>query len=498
MLLQVDKSSPKRLYLQVIDGIRSLADEGALVPGSALPSSRTLAAKIGVNRTTVCRAYEELQAQGYLDSRPGSYTRLRRRAPEAPYDPGRRSVVRWDAVVSPEARRIAETFARFSPERLQSPPAASPVVDFASLDPDPRLFPMRELERSVRRVMGGPEGSSPGRGALSYASYQGYAPLRDYISQRMRLHGVSVSAEEILITNGAQQALDLVARLFASDGAAVALESPTYSIAIPLFRFCGLRLRPVPMTPGGMDLEALEKALDQDGISFVYSVPNFQNPTGITTEHEHRERLLALCLAHRVPLVEDGFEEDMKYFGKVALPVKSLDEHNLVIYIGTFSKALFPGLRVGWMAADRECIRRLTAIKRFADLSTGHFVQCVMNRFCREGSYDLHLRRLHRVYRQRLAVCLRAMEASLPKNVSWTRPMGGYTLWVRLPVKMTEPEMSRHMARHGVSVSYGGYYFVDGRESEYFRLSIARLDEDEIHEGIRRLAKALHALKGRS
>lgn len=494
MLLKIDKQNARPLYVQIIEGIKSLADQGALTPGSALPSSRRLSGKLGVDRSTVCRAYEELQAQGYLDSRPGSYTRIRKRGREAAYDPSRKSAINWEAASSSEARRISETFAQFLPEKAVSAQTGPQPVDLASLDPDTRLFPVKELMRGIRQVMAGPGAQGPGPASLNYAPYQGYPPLREYISQRMRLHGVSVSAEEILITNGAQQAIDLVSRLLASGGAAVALESPTYSIAIPLFRFCGLRLRAVPMAARGMNLEVLERILAREKVGFVYSVPNFQNPTGITTDHDHREKLLALCLAHKVPLVEDGFEEDMKYFGKVALPVKSMDERNVVIYIGTFSKALFPGLRIGWMAADRECIRRLTAIKRFADLSTGHFVQCVMNDFCRAGAYDLHLRRLHKVYRKRMAVCLKTMDKTLPKTVSWTKPVGGYTLWVKMPVRMTEQDMSRLMARHGLSVSYGGYYFPNSRGSQFFRLSIAKVDEDEIREGVARLGKALDGI----
>ncbi len=494
MLLKIDRNSAVPLYSQLIDSIKSLADRGALTSGAALPSTRNLAKKLGVDRSTVCRAYEELQAQGFVDSRPGSYTRVRKRGKEAVYDAERKSAINWDSAISKQARLITATFAHFSPEKIAPSAGAPRPIDLASLDPDTRLFPVKELMRSIRHVMAGSGAKSPGHASLNYASYQGYAPLREYISQRMRLHGVSVSAEEILITNGAQQAIDLVARLFAAEGAAVALESPTYSIAIPLLRFCGLKLCPIPMTPRGMDLDVLERTLARDRVGFVYTVPNFHNPTGITTSHDHREKLLHLCLRHRVPLVEDGFEEDMKYFGKVALPIKSLDDHNIIIYIGTFSKALFPGLRIGWMAADRECIRRLTAVKRFADLSTGHFVQCVMDHFCRAGSYDLHLRRLHKVYRKRLTVCLRAMDEHFPKCVTWTRPVGGYTLWVRMPKRMTEGEMSAHMAKHAVSVSYGGYYFPDSKGSEYFRLSIAKLDEDEIQEGIMRLGQALHAM----
>lgn len=490
MLLKIDKASPRPVYGQIIDAIRSLADRGALTPGTALPSSRNLSRQLGVDRSTVCRAYEELQAQGYLDSRPGSYTRLRRRGPEAVPDPRRESALDWTAACSAESERVLEDYALSLPEAARPRSAGRPrPVDFESLTPDPRLYPMKELGRCVRQVL-----NRPGADALSYASYQGYAPLRDYISRRMRLHGVAVSAEEILVTNGAQQAIDLISRVLRPGGGAVAFESPTYSSAIPLFRLAGLGLRPVPMTARGMDLDALRKTLSRGRVGFVYTVPNFHNPTGVTTSHEHREKLLAICLEHRVPLVEDGFEEDMKYFGKVALPIKSQDERNIVIYIGTFSKALFPGMRVGWVAADREAIRRLTAVKRFADLSTGHFVQCVMERFCREGYYDLHLRRLHRAYRKRLTAALEAMDKEFPKSVTWTKPVGGYTLWVRMPKALTKSRLAELMGRHGVSVAFGGMFFPESRSSEHFRISIGKLDEDEIREGIARLGKALRTL----
>jgi DNA-binding transcriptional MocR family regulator len=492
LLLKIDRSDPKPLFVQVIEGIRALADAGTLAPGSALPSSRSLAKKLGVDRTTVCRAYEELQAQGYVDSRPGSYTRVRSRRKEVAWDPRRRSALDWRAACSAESAAILESRDFFIPERIASAAAKPAPVDFESLTPDPRLFPLAELGRSIRAVL-----DRPGAESLDYASHQGYVPLREYISRRMRLHGVSVSAEEILVTNGAQQGLDLVSRVLRPDGGTIAIESPTYSTVVPLFRFNGLKLRPVPMTPWGMNLEILEKTLARGRVGFVYTIPNFHNPTGVTTSHGHREKLLQLCLKRRVPLVEDGFEEDMKYFGKVALPIKSMDENGVVIYVGTFSKTLFPGMRLGWLAADRECIRRLTAVKRFADLGSSHFVQSVMDHFCRNGSYDLHLRRLHRTYRKRLAAALGSMDAHFPKTVTWTSPVGGYTLWVRMPGAMTKRGLAEHMARFGVRVAFGGLFFPEAdraAESEYFRLSMAKLDEDEIRDGIGRLGKALKAL----
>ncbi len=491
LLLKIDRSDPKPIYAQVIENIRGLADSGSLPTGTALPSSRNLAKQLGLDRTTVCRAYEELQAQGYVDSRPGSYTRIRKRGKEAVRDPGRRSALDWRAACSAEANAILESHALFAPEKLTETPAGTGVVDFESLTPDARLFPLAGLGRSIRAVLG-----RPGAESLDYANHQGYGPLREYISQRMRLHGVSVSADEILVTNGAQQGLDLTSRVLRPEGGAVALESPTYSTVIPLFRFNGLRLRPVPLTPRGMDLESLERTLSRGRIGFVYTVPNFHNPTGVTTSHSHREKLLQVCLKHKVPLVEDGFEEDMKYFGKVALPIKSMDENGIVIYIGTFSKTLFPGMRLGWLAADRDIIRRLTAVKRFADLGSSHFIQCVMNHFCRAGAYDLHLRRLHRTYRKRLTAALGAMDEHFPKSVTWTKPMGGYTLWVRMPAAMTKRRLAEHLAKFGVRVAFGGLFFPEAgaSESEYFRLSIGKLNEDEIRGGMSRLGKALKAL----
>jgi len=307
----------------------------------------------------------------------------------------------------------------------------------------------------------------------------------------MRLHGIAAMGDEVLVTNGAQQALDLIIRLLARPRSKVIIEAPTYSLVIPLLRANGADLVSVPMRDDGMDLDRLEKTLDKEKAAFVYTMPNFQNPTGITTGHDHRRRLLDLCRSHGVPIVEDGFEEDMKYYGKVDLPIKSMDEGNIVVYVGTFSKALFPGLRVGWIAADGEFVRRLTAVKRYADLTSNHLAQVFMYHFCEDGHYDKHLRRLHRIYRKRLALTLQMMKETFPDSVAWTEPPGGYTLWVRLPERLTQPELDSFLRPYGVIVSAGQNYFAGASASEYFRLCIARTDEAEIWKGITRLGMAL-------
>jgi DNA-binding transcriptional MocR family regulator len=335
-----------------------------------------------------------------------------------------------------------------------------------------------------------------GAKALLYGNYLGYLPLRSLIAQRLRLHGISVAEEEILITNGAQQGLDLCLRIFSRPGTRVAIETPTYANLLPILRFTNADIVGVPMREDGMDLAILEDVVKRTEISFVYTIPNFQNPTGITTSYEHRERLYTICLQHKIPIVEDGFEEDMKYFGKVALPIKSIDAGNIVIYLGTFSKALFPGLRIGWIAADKDCVSRLAAVKRFSDLTTSLFLQMILCEFLKRGHYDRQLRRLHRVFRRRMQVALSAMEEYFPSKVSWTHPVGGYTIWVRMPQKIGEIPLKNLMLQHGVIVSPGGYYFPEKKDSEYFRLSISCLDEQEIREGIQRSGKALRTQFG--
>ncbi len=486
MIINVSINQPAPLYKQIMSEIKSLIERGDLKPGQALPSTRSLAEQLGVNRSTVHLAYAELQALGYLRSRPGSYNFVERRRKEVSYDPGRTGLISWPKMISPQAAAIYQTFTGYSPEKISKQESGELPLDMASLNPDPRLFPLDDFYRCVHDVL-----HSSGQNALQYGVHKGYPPLCESISQRLRLHGISVSSKEILITSGAQQGIDLVSRVLGGPDRQVVVEIPTYASAIPVFRFNGLEVLGVPMESEGMDLDALEKALAKEKAAFVYTMPNFQNPTGITTGHQHRERLLSICLRHEVPILEDGFEEDMKYCGPVAMPIKSIDEGQIVVYLGTFSKTLFPGLRVGWITAEKDLIKRFLAVKRFCDLSSSNLSQMIMHRFCSLGYYDKHLKRLHRIYRRRMQVALQYLSDFFPSTVSWTEPAGGYTLWVKLPKKLPKEELLKRILPFGVAVSPGEYYFLRKGPSQYFRISIAVLNEEEIREAVRRLGRAL-------
>lgn len=403
LLLNLDEKSREPKYRQILEAIRKRIEDGVLRPGERLPSTRRLAETIGVHRSTIALAYQELWSLGFLYLCPGARARVRERMQIATQDDrSEQGLIDWQKYTSPASEDVLRKL------RLVSPAASAKsdpsVISFRSLDMDSRIFPLENFRSCLTRVV-----RRHGAALLGYGDLAGYPPLRESIAQRMRCHNISVSSDEIMITNGSQQAIDLAFRMLATPGRAVAIESPSYSHMLPLLRLSGLRAIELPVRADGMDLDALEAALRKEKPALVYTMPTFHNPTGVSTDQAHRERLLSICEGHRIPVLEDAFEEEMKYFGKTTLAIKSMDKHQIVIYCGTFSKVLFPGVRIGWIAAERECIERLVAIRCFSDLAPNMILQAAMDEFCRNGYYDRHINRMHRTYRRRMQAAVRAL-----------------------------------------------------------------------------------------
>jgi DNA-binding transcriptional MocR family regulator len=487
LLLRIDENSRVPLYRQIMNDVRDKAEAGTLTPGEKLPSTRALAEKLGVHRSTVALAYQELWALGFIDLRPGACPRVRERKRIAT-SAGRagKNLVDWRKVVSNPANAVLEAYDRVY--RGRGPGFKPTDIDFSSLDMDRRLFPLENFRACLNRAL-----KKQGAGLLGYGRREGYPPLREYLTGRLRNHGIAVTPDEVLVTNGSQQALDLIFRLFASPGRSVAIESPTYGHALPLIRFCGLEAVEIPLLRDGMDLAVLERKIEKERPALIYTMPNFQNPSGVSTGQAHRERLLSLCEKHRVPLLEDGYDEEMKYFGRVVLPVKSMDRHGLVIYCGTFSKILFPGIRIGWIVAAKDLIDRLTALRSFSELASSMILQAAVHEFCGNGSFDRHVSKMHRVFRKRMQTFLRTLRASIsPEWAEWAEPSGGYLVWLRLkPGPDKAFDWQGAFAARGLRVTPGRNFFYSRTAEPYVRLSISTLDEREIVEGVRRLAAAL-------
>ena len=480
LLIATDRSSAVPVYRQICRRIAQLIDEGSLEPGERLPPTRNLASALGVHRSTVVRAYDECRAEGYLESTAGSYTRVRARArfPVAKGD-CLRNVIDWDTAAIPDLGALPDL-----------PSVPDGTIDFDTFSSDPVLSPVDMLKRCVKQAI-----ADHGAEVLGYTDPKGWPPLRKSIAERLCLHGMSVAAEQILITNGAHQALDLVLRMLVRPDDSIAVEAPSYGMFHRLTRLHRIRVMEIPMTETGMDLEALGGTLTTGTVKLLYTMPNFQNPTGITTDQGHRERLIEMCESAGVPIVEDGFEEEMKYSGKAALPIKAIDTGGIVIYVGSFSKVVFSGLRVGWIAAPENAIARLAAIQQASCLSVNTLSQAALHRFCGDGQFDSYLRRIHTVYRRRMQRMLHGLEHSMPPSVSWTRPVGGYTLWLTVGGQGKESAIRDACSAAGVAIAPGQRFYASECSTHHFRLSIACVDEAQIDEGCRRLGEVLGSLR---
>jgi len=489
ILIKIDRSSSTPLYKQIINRIVELIENGSLEPGSPLPSTRLFAERLGISREVTYRAFDELQALGYLESRQGSYTTVRQRLRKVSIESfSEGSKIDWEAISNPSSRVLHESMKDFV--LSYDTPNSDGFINLSQLHLDPRLFPIQEFRRCIKEVL-----QDDSINVLNYGDPQGSQPLREHITQRARIHGIAVSHDEILLTNGAQHSIELVLHLLSNNGSKIFLEEPTYGNAIPLFKSFGFELVGIPMRNDGIDLNVLERRLKSEKPAFIYTMPSCHNPCGITTSQQHREQLLLLAEQHKVPIVEDGFDEEMKYFGEFVLPLKSMDIHKTVIYIGTYSKVLFPGIRLGGIVAAKDCIQRLLSIKKTTQLCGNTLIEAAMECFYRYGYYNKHIKRMRHVYRKRMQTALNALKAYMPNKISWTEPAGGHTIWLTLSSEYKNlSEFKDLLYKYKILVSPGNYFFFSSSPNKYLRISIANSNEQEIQEGIKRLGKVIREL----
>jgi len=479
------------LYQQIIQQIKAHITEGTLEPGDSLPSTRCLAESNGVSRSTVIHAYEELWAQGYLESQPGSNFSVRRIPRLSRKQPIKSALFDWTKQCNPLSEELHQTNQLMKNNSLLS--KGDGIIKMSGMGLDANLFPAELFRRTLNRVL-----AKRTQNLFNLGDPQGYLPLREFISDRLKLHDISVSSDEILITNGSQNSLNLLLSVLSSPGGDVIVENPTYFLLPPLLRHHRLNPLDVPMTESGMDLNILQQRLKEYKPRFLYTIPNFQNPTGITTSPSTRESLLMLCQKHRCPVIEDAFEEEMKYKGKIPQAIKTLDDHQLVIYLSSFSKVFFPGIRLGWIAADPNLIARLVSLKVYQDIGTNLPLQAALAEFGSAGHYDLHIRHLRRIYGQRMKLALKMLNETININdVNWSEPHGGFLIWLTLRNSgRSEQDIFETFLKFGVRVLPGSPSFVKPQQERYFRISISNLSPEHISEGIKRISRTLNEIYG--
>jgi DNA-binding transcriptional MocR family regulator len=371
------------------------------------------------------------------------------------------------------------------------------AIRFTGATADPAHFPTAEFRTVVNEVL-----ESSGARALDYGPAAGFLPLREWLADRLARRGIDADPERLLIVNGSQQGLDLIARLLVREGDRVLVEEPSYSNGFRLLQTHGAEVDTVRFDAGGLDIESLERACRKRPARLLYTMPLFQNPTGMVLEEDRIEPILEICRRHRLPIVEDHFDAELVYQGEPPVPIAARDRSGQVILIGTFSKILFPGLRLGWMVVPRPLLRMIQELKEMTDISTGLLAQQAMDLYCRRGLLDAHLVRVRKINGRRLHTLLESMEQEFPAEVAWTRPRGGMTVWVQLPPGVDSLALLETVRRHGVEFSPGPFFFPNGGGSGFLRLCCVRETEERIRRGIHLLGEAIreHAARapGRS
>jgi 2-aminoadipate transaminase len=362
------------------------------------------------------------------------------------------------------------------------------VISFAGGLPASELLPAREMAELARDLL-----LDDGVRALQYAPTEGLPELREAIARRLgTLFGLVVPADDVLVVTGSQQALDLTGKVFLDEGDVVLCESPTYLGAINALRAYQPRFVEVPTDDDGMVPAELERRLAaEDRVKLIYVVPDFQNPSGRRWSVERRRRLADVAARFGVPVIEDAPYGELCFEGEPLPPVASFDDSGLVLFLGTFSKILSPGMRLGWVVGESSLVRRYAIAKQGVDLHTSSLTQLLAARFVAEHDLDAHVARIRDVYRRRRDAMLAALDEHMPPEVTYTRPAGGLFLWVELPAGIDSRELLKRSVQENVAFVPGSAFFANGGHENTLRLNFSAMPEDRIEEGVCRLARAV-------
>jgi 2-aminoadipate transaminase len=390
--------------------------------------------------------------------------------------------VAWERLFADRTERMKASDIR----EILKVTAMPDVISLAGGLPAPEVFPIEEFRRAFDKVL-----AENGAVALQYSASEGYSPLRSVLAERLNRAGTTCGAEDILITNGSQQALDLVGKVFLNPGDRVLIEKPSYLGAIQAFDQYECQYVLVPQDENGMVTDGLDDLLAREPVKFIYALPNFQNPSGRTMSLERRQGLLAAAARHGVPILEDDPYGELRFEGRDIPSLKALDTNDLVIGLGTFSKILAPGLRLAWMVIPPGLYEMILYAKQPADLHTSTVAQMATYEVARDGFIDRHLHTIKALYRERRDVMLDALEAHFPLNAKWTKAEGGLFVWAELPPEVDTRDLLRDALREKVAFVPGQAFHADGSGKNTMRLNFSNVPPDRLRAGIERLGRAI-------
>lgn len=470
---KLDRVGHKPMYRQIIEYIEYRISNGEYPPGSLLPSERTLAKELGVNRSTVITAYEELRASGLVTSKKGSGTRVSLFAEEHPQN----QPPDWNEYVGEGFLLPNDPFMR----RILKEVRKEGMIDLATGELSSDLFPKAQFEEKIRRA--------DFTFHLGYENPQGNLQLRETIASQLKKDkNIDTAASSVLITSGAQQALYLIVQCLLKRGDAVVIEDPSYCYSLPIFKSMGIKTYSLKADRHGVNPDDIVALHKQNRIRMIFLNPTFQNPTGISMHPKRRKKLLEIALEYGIPIIEDDPYTLTAFGGEAPPTLKSMDDYGVILYISSLSKIVSSGLRIGWIAGPQPVISRLADVKQQIDFGHSIFSQWMANEFLTSSYFYEHIEELGRRLRRRRDTMIHALFCYLQNEVEFSVPNGGIHLWCRVKQPVNEWKLLEHAIDNGMIFMPGSAL---GSQKDYVRLTFGRADETCIEKGISLFAKAL-------
>lgn len=456
--IALDKNIDTPLYVQLYESIKKIIEEEGF-ESEKLPSIRSLSKSLGVNNVTVVSAYKLLESEGYVYSLKGSGTYIKKSPLEAtgPY------------LEEEDIDLMNSGILNLSEDS----------INFASVSPTPDLFPIENFKKTLIGVL-----DRDGGHAFLYPEVTGYEPLRESISKfLMEYYNTEVAKENILITSGGQQGLDIIAKTLISPGDYILVENPTYSAALSAFKSRGARIIGVPMLDDGIDIDILKSYINRYKPKLLYIMTNFQSPTTYSYSEEKKKELIDLVNSNDLYIIEDDFLTDL-YFTDKKTPLKSLDKGDKIIFIKSFSKVFMPGVRIGFVSLPRNIFTRIIKAKHTTDVTSSGYLQRAFDLYLRDGYWDEHIEKIRSVYKRKYKLVISLLKGLEKYGISYTRPDGGLSIWLTLPDEIDSLEFYKECNDNKVALIPGKIFFVDSSHSNSIRFSYGAVDDDEIVKGI--------------
>ena len=465
---QLDRTNPVALYQQISEHLKARIGDGRLPAGARLPTVRQLASDLGVTRLTIQNAYSELQTAGWIESTVGRGTYVS-------HDVNGHSFGRGMVALTPDGV-INDILQVNHIVGLRS---------MASASPDARLFPAEEFWATLAELQ------SDAVAMVSYSSSQGDPQLRVAISEDLAERGIDVTPDEVLVVAGVTQGLALISRTLAQVGDTILVEQPTYLGLLHTLKLHGVHAVGVSMDEQGPNLSEMEQAILQHRPRFFYTVPTFQNPTGLCMSLDRRLAVLELCANYGVMVVEDDIYGRLAYDAPSPPPLYSLDTRGQVIYVGSYSKVLMPGLRLGFVVAPQRWADRLLSLRRATDLCSPTLLQRTLAHFLHNGGLKRHLRRVLPIYRERRNTLVTSLQRNLPPSIQWHQPQGGFCAWLTMPSYHPFSDLEQALLRQGWAVTPGEVFLADASAQKSVRICYGTLTPDAINDGVNAVSLAI-------